>query len=71
MDINVMQVILLLVLLVMRKRISLVVALFHEAGKCLGSIPLLLLQPIWTSLILILFFMYWVVILAFISSAGM
>jgi len=67
---TVLTVILLLVLLVMRKRISLVVTLFHEAGKCLGSIPLLLIQPIWTSIIMFAFFVYWVIILAFISSAG-
>ncbi|XP_071836261.1 choline transporter-like protein 1 [Apostichopus japonicus] len=41
-------VLILLILLVMRKRIALVVALFKEAGKVIASIPLLLLQPIWT-----------------------
>ncbi|XP_015793685.1 choline transporter-like protein 1 [Tetranychus urticae] len=42
----------LLVLLVMRKRIQLVCLLFKEAGKAIGSMPLLLLQPILTLIIL-------------------
>ncbi|XP_055956283.1 choline transporter-like protein 1 [Patella vulgata] len=41
-----------LILLVMRKRIKLVVKLFKEAGRVITHIPLLILQPIWTLLIL-------------------
>ncbi|XP_053205691.1 choline transporter-like protein 1 [Panonychus citri] len=41
-----------LILLVMRKRIQLVCLLFKEAGKAIGSMPLLLLQPIMTLTIL-------------------
>ncbi|XP_014662607.1 PREDICTED: choline transporter-like protein 1 [Priapulus caudatus] len=41
-----------LIVLVLRKRIALVVALFKEAGKAVGSMPLLLLQPLWTILAL-------------------
>jgi len=43
------QVILLLILFVMRKRIKLVVQLFYEAGKAVQSMPLLLIQPIWVN----------------------
>ena len=64
------QVILLLVILVMRKRLALVVALFHEAGKCIGSMPLLLIQPLWTFLILMVFFAYWIVVLGNLATAG-
>lgn len=35
-----------LVVLVLRKRIQLVIALFKEAGKAMGNMPLLLLEPI-------------------------
>lgn len=35
-----------LVVLVLRKRIQLVIALFKEAGKALGNMPLLLLEPV-------------------------
>lgn len=67
---TVLTVILLLILFVMRKRISLVVALFHEAGKCLVAMPLLLIQPLWTFIILFAFFIYWITILAFIATMG-
>ena len=65
-----LQVILLLIILVMRKRIGLVVALFKEAGKCIASMPCLLVQPIWTFIMLLGFFMYWVIVLAFLSTSG-
>ena len=64
------QFILLMVLLVMRKRISLVVTLFQEAGQCVASIPMVMVQPLFTFLLLILFFVYWVIILAYLSTAG-
>ncbi|KAK3090735.1 hypothetical protein FSP39_014173, partial [Pinctada imbricata] len=66
---TVLTVLLLLVLLIMRKRIGLMVALFHEAGDCIGNMPCLLLQPLWTFIILIFFFVYWVIILAFLSTS--
>lgn len=65
-----LKVILLLVILVMRKRIGLTVTLFHEAGKCLADVPILLLQPLWTFIILVFFFVYWIIILAFLATAG-
>jgi len=43
------QVIVLLVILVMRKRIKLVIQLFKEAGKAINSMPLLLLEPLLVS----------------------
>ncbi|KAK2159127.1 hypothetical protein NP493_1746g00015 [Ridgeia piscesae] len=67
---TVLTVVLLLVIIVMRSRLVLVVALFHEAGKCLVDLPLLLLQPFWTFLILMLFFVYWIIIYAYMSTAG-
>nr|XP_022317576.1 choline transporter-like protein 1 isoform X2 [Crassostrea virginica] len=66
---TVLTAILLLVILVMRKRIALTVTLFHEAGKCLADIPTLLLQPLWTFIILVFFFVYWIIILAFLATA--
>lgn len=66
---SVLTVILLLIILVMRKRIGLVVALFYEAGDCLSTVPLLLVQPVWTFLLLMAFFFYWVIILAYLSTS--
>ncbi|XP_067934749.1 choline transporter-like protein 1 [Watersipora subatra] len=47
---TVLTVILLLVIIVMRKRLQLAVALFQEAGRVLENTPLILIQPIWTYL---------------------
>jgi hypothetical protein len=44
-----LQVIVLLVILVMRKRIKLVTQLFKEAGRAINSMPLLLLEPLLVS----------------------
>ncbi|XP_063413197.1 choline transporter-like protein 1 isoform X1 [Mytilus trossulus] len=45
-------IIILLLLLMMFKRIALVVQLFKEAAKAIRCIPFLLLQPLWTLIIL-------------------
>lgn len=45
-----MQVIILLIVLVMRKRIALVMQLFREAGKAVYAMPALLLQPIYVNI---------------------
>ncbi|XP_022093439.1 choline transporter-like protein 1 isoform X2 [Acanthaster planci] len=63
-------VILLLVLLVMRKRIALVVALFKEAGKAIACIPFLLLQPIWTILAMVVLCAYWGFVYLYLVTAG-
>ncbi|XP_070562725.1 choline transporter-like protein 1 isoform X3 [Ptychodera flava] len=67
---TVFTVILLLIILVMRKRISFTIELFHQAGKALKHMPLLLLQPFWTFIMLMLFMAYWCVVLVFMSTAG-
>ena len=64
------QAVLLLILLVLRKRLALVVALFHEAGKCLVDMPLLLIQPLWTFIILAVYVIYWFFIQALIYTLG-
>ncbi|XP_002731355.1 choline transporter-like protein 1 [Saccoglossus kowalevskii] len=67
---TVFTVILLLIILVMRKRIAFTVQLFHQAGKALSHMPLLLIQPLWTFIVLILFLAYWCVVLVYMSTAG-
>uniref|UniRef100_A0A673I256 Choline transporter-like protein n=1 Tax=Sinocyclocheilus rhinocerous TaxID=307959 RepID=A0A673I256_9TELE len=64
------QVILLLLLFFMRKRVALTIALFHVAGKVFTHLPLLALQPFWTFLTLMLFWVYWITVLLFLGSAG-
>ncbi|KAK3091614.1 hypothetical protein FSP39_021199 [Pinctada imbricata] len=64
-------VIILLILLIMRKRISLVVQLFKEAGKAIKCIPLMLLQPFWTILVLAAALVGLAAIATFIETSGL
>uniref|UniRef100_A0A3Q2Y897 Choline transporter-like protein n=1 Tax=Hippocampus comes TaxID=109280 RepID=A0A3Q2Y897_HIPCM len=63
-------VILLLLMLFMRKRVALAIALFHVAGKVFSHLPLLALQPFVTFLALLLFWVYWVLVLLFLGTSG-
>ncbi|XP_059410697.1 choline transporter-like protein 1 [Carassius carassius] len=67
---TVFTVILLLLMFFMRKRVALTIALFHVAGKVFTHLPLLVLQPFWTFLTLMLFWVYWITVLLFLGSAG-
>ncbi|XP_037042642.1 choline transporter-like protein 1 [Bradysia coprophila] len=59
-----------LVVLVLRKRIQLVIALFKEAGKALGNMPLLLLEPILTFIALVTVVGLWLYLAIWIESSG-
>uniref|UniRef100_A0A8C8EMP7 Choline transporter-like protein n=1 Tax=Oncorhynchus tshawytscha TaxID=74940 RepID=A0A8C8EMP7_ONCTS len=63
-------VILLLLLFFMRKRVALTITLFHVAGKVFTHLPLLALQPFWTFLSLMLFWVSWLGVLLFLGTAG-
>ncbi|KAK6493938.1 choline transporter-like protein 1 [Huso huso] len=67
---TVFTVILLLLMLIMRKRVALTIALFHVAGKVFIHLPLLVFQPFWTFLALIFFWSYWVMVLLFLGTTG-
>nr|XP_057947616.1 choline transporter-like protein 1 [Doryrhamphus excisus] len=67
---TVFTVVLLLVMVFMRKRVSLTISLFHVAGKVFIHIPLLVLQPFWTFLCLMLFWVYWLAVLLLLGLAG-
>uniref|UniRef100_A0A8C7H758 Choline transporter-like protein n=1 Tax=Oncorhynchus kisutch TaxID=8019 RepID=A0A8C7H758_ONCKI len=64
------RVILLLLMLFMRKRVALTIALFHVAGKVFIHLPLLTLQPFCTFLALLLFWFYWSLVLLFLGTTG-
>ncbi|XP_032779774.2 choline transporter-like protein 1 isoform X2 [Daphnia magna] len=64
------NVLILLIVLVMRKRVELVAALFREAGKSVHAMPLLLIQPIWTLLALCILCAAWAYAALWIESAG-
>ncbi|XP_066471269.1 choline transporter-like protein 1 isoform X2 [Tiliqua scincoides] len=67
---TVFTVILLLIMLVMRKRVALTIALFHVAGKVFIHLPLLVFQPFWTFFALLLFWIYWIMVLLFLGTTG-
>ena len=64
------QIILLLLMLFMRKRVALTIALFHVAGKVFIHLPLLTLQPFVTFFALLLFWIYWILVLLFLGTTG-
>ncbi|KAM4603399.1 choline transporter-like protein 1 [Polymixia lowei] len=67
---TVFTVIILLLMFFLRKRVALTIALFHVAGKVFIHLPLLVLQPFWTFLSLMLFWVYWIAVLLFLGVAG-
>ncbi|KAF2982610.1 hypothetical protein EK904_010237 [Melospiza melodia maxima] len=67
---TVFTVVLFLIMLIMRKRVALTIALFHVAGKVFIHLPLLVFQPFWTFFVLILFWTYWITVLLFLGTTG-
>ncbi|XP_056370628.1 long-chain fatty acid transport protein 6 isoform X2 [Oenanthe melanoleuca] len=67
---TVFTVIMLLIVLIMRKRVALTIALFHVAGKVFIHLPLLVFQPFWTFFVLIVFWTYWITVLLFLGTTG-
>uniref|UniRef100_A0AAR2KDB8 Choline transporter-like protein n=1 Tax=Pygocentrus nattereri TaxID=42514 RepID=A0AAR2KDB8_PYGNA len=62
---TVFTLVLLLLMFFMRKRVALTIALFRVASKVFGHLPLLVLQPFWTFLTLMLF---WFIFIEFILA---
>uniref|UniRef100_A0A3Q3W4Z4 Choline transporter-like protein n=1 Tax=Mola mola TaxID=94237 RepID=A0A3Q3W4Z4_MOLML len=67
---TIFTVVLLIVMFIMRKRVALTISLFHVAGKVFIHLPLLVLQPFWTFLGLMLFWAYWIMVLLFLGTSG-
>ncbi|OTF71535.1 choline transporter-like protein 1-like protein [Euroglyphus maynei] len=53
----------------MRSHVKFVVALFHETASCIRSMPLILIQPLWTLLALIGFLTLWLFILMALATS--
>eukprot|EP00054_Salpingoeca_dolichothecata_P026510 m.189895 g.189895 ORF g.189895 m.189895 type:complete len:667 (+) comp25677_c0_seq7:74-2074(+) len=60
----------LLILLAMRNRIRLAVTIFQEASDAIGSMPLIMLTPIFTYIFMLAFFMYWVFVYVYLATSG-
>ncbi|XP_077189064.1 choline transporter-like protein 3 isoform X1 [Paroedura picta] len=67
---TIVTVILLFLILILRKRIQRTIQLFQVASKIISNIPSLLFQPLWTFMILIFFWVYWVAVLLSLGTAG-
>ncbi|XP_062973734.1 choline transporter-like protein 3 [Elgaria multicarinata webbii] len=67
---TVITVIIIFLLVILRRRIHLTIQLFQVANKTIGNIPSLFFQPLWTFIILILFWVYWVAVLLSLGTAG-
>ncbi|XP_035385772.1 choline transporter-like protein 1 isoform X3 [Electrophorus electricus] len=67
---TVFTIVLLLLMFFMRKRVALTIALFRVASKVFGHLPLLVMQPFWTFLTLMLFWVYWITVLLLLGTAG-
>ncbi|XP_049866141.1 choline transporter-like 1 isoform X2 [Pectinophora gossypiella] len=66
---TIITVILLLLVFVMRSRVSFLAELFRETAHCLGSIPALFLQPIITFFVLVLFLAFWSTVVVCLATA--
>ena len=51
-------------------RMKVVVKLFEEASRVVQSIPLILFTPIFTFVMLTIFFGYWLFVMLFVATAG-
>lgn len=54
----------------MRSHVKFVVALFNETAACIRSMPLLLIQPLWTLLALISFLVLWILTLMALATSN-
>lgn len=68
-SVTVVTVILVLICLVMRKRVQLVVALFNEAAACIRAMPGLLIQPVWTFIVLLVTTVFFFALFLAIATA--
>eukprot|EP01147_Barroeca_monosierra_P009697 gene9697-1906_t len=62
--------ILLLLLLVIRSRLALLATIFHEAGRAIRAMPLLLFFPFWTFVFVLLDIAYFVVVYLFLYTTS-
>lgn len=66
---TIITLIILIITFIMRSRIGLMVALFDETANCLRSMPALIVQPIWTLAVLMVFLLLWTTVFLAISTA--
>ncbi|XP_068098686.1 choline transporter-like protein 3 [Hyperolius riggenbachi] len=61
---------LMVLIFLLRKRIEMTIQLFQVASNFISHIPFLLLQPLWTFLILLFYWILWVAVLLSMGTSG-
>ncbi|XP_069823827.1 choline transporter-like protein 3 isoform X2 [Dendropsophus ebraccatus] len=64
------SIVLLFFTFVMRRKIQMTIRLFLVVSRFIGRIPFLMLQPLWTFLILLFYWMLWVAVLLSMGTSG-
>jgi hypothetical protein len=64
------DVILILTVAFLRKRIRLAIGIIKESGKAMAAMPSIVLFPVVIFIMLIVFWVYWLVVTGFLGSAG-
>eukprot|EP00045_Choanoeca_perplexa_P009111 m.85985 g.85985 ORF g.85985 m.85985 type:complete len:648 (+) comp14756_c0_seq1:48-1991(+) len=59
-----------IIVIALRDRIRLSVAIFEEASSCLRNLPQLFLMPIWTNTILVAYVAFWLAVYAYMITRG-
>jgi solute carrier family 44 (choline transporter-like protein), member 2/4/5 len=59
-----------LLIVAMRKRIKLAIAIMKEASNAVKTMPLIVLFPFTTVALVVVLCLYWIIIAAYIASAG-
>jgi Plasma-membrane choline transporter. len=65
----VLQIIILLLVIAVRKSISSMAHVFEESAACLAALPALFLQPFITFLALMAFFVFWVSVIVCLATS--
>jgi len=69
-NLNSFQIFLIIVVCCMWHSAGILVKLFKEAGRAMQSMPTLLIQPLITVIILLIFFIYWISIVALLATSS-
>ncbi|XP_039591249.1 choline transporter-like protein 3 isoform X1 [Polypterus senegalus] len=67
---SVISVVIFLLIFTMWKTLGLVIEMFQLANKIIHSVPLLFVQSMWTFVILMFFWVYWITVLLSLGTAG-
>ncbi|KAG8555566.1 hypothetical protein GDO81_017746 [Engystomops pustulosus] len=67
---TVISILIFIAIFLMRKRIEMTIQLFQVTSSFISHIPFLLLQPLWTFLILLFYWILWVAVLLSMGTSG-